>query len=378
MPDCLTWGNTQSQLCTKNEDQGYNQCTENKDEGYNQCTQNKDEGYDSCDSWGWLSFLCDGWTWISNIVCVAWTWISNVVCVAWQWISNVVCVAWIWMTTAVCLVWDFITTIINAVITVIESIVVWFLDAIAFVIELVFLIPYVGRFLQQLWNGVLFAFYTIMSLPDMALGAIGIRPEKILRLGVVYFTVDGTPIGNVDDIIVSIQQAIDVLRDQSNVRVIPVKPFQFSSGFRGNSTADSSWIRFVDAPSKPDVLDVSCNADGWAEDFTTIGSYFERVATTNFAFGDFRALIGYGAPVIAFVVRDVKNKSGCSLGPLTDYVTVKASMSLTLKHEIGHACSLFHCCDSANMMNGDTYPQGTNLDWWQTVLLRASKHATYF
>ncbi len=360
MPNCLKYGEERHQECSQTADQGYNECTASRDEGYRDC----------CDWWP-CSWACKAWTWISNIVCVVWTWISNVVCVAWTWI-----------TTTFCVIWDIITTVVNAIITLVESIIGWVLDVIAFVIDVIFLIPYVGRFLRELWNGILFIIYTLAGIPDFIVGILGIRPEKKLRVCIIYFTINEVPLGNVNDVIDAAQKAIDVYKDQVNVRIIPVKPFLFSSGFANSDRADNSWIHFAEAPSSPNVLELNCGTDGWGEDFTDIGTYFEQLASRQCFFGNFRSLIGYGAPVILFIVRDVKGKSGCSNGPLSDYATVKASTPLSLKHEAGHACNLWHCCSSTNMMNGETYPSASNpmnnLEWWQINVLRASKHVTYF
>jgi hypothetical protein len=41
--------------------------------------------------------------------------------------------------------------------------------------------------------------------------------------------------------------------------------------------------------------------------------------------------------VVVFVVEDVVNKRGCSLGPFADYVTIEAASPGCLAHELGHA-----------------------------------------
>jgi predicted Zn-dependent protease len=47
-----------------------------------------------------------------------------------------------------------------------------------------------------------------------------------------------------------------------------------------------------------------------------------------------------------------------------------------LPHEMGHACNLWHV-DPSNLMQPFD-PRTTNLSWWQILLLRASRHVTYF
>jgi predicted Zn-dependent protease len=79
---------------------------------------------------------------------------------------------------------------------------------------------------------------------------------------------------------------------------------------------------------------------------------------------------------------------GCSLGPLTDYITVmfrREDASVvdhsTLAHELGHACSLSHVDGGNNLMNPHPEPanraQRRSLTRAQIALLRASRHVTY-
>jgi hypothetical protein len=88
---------------------------------------------------------------------------------------------------------------------------------------------------------------------------------------------------------------------------------------------------------------------------------------------------GYGAPVTVFIVRSISTRNGCSLGVLTDYVTVEAK---TLKrtrrlliHEIAHACGLWHSRDEMNLMMPKE--PGEQLAGWQAATLRSSRHVTY-
>jgi hypothetical protein len=115
--------------------------------------------------------------------------------------------------------------------------------------------------------------------------------------------------------------------------------------------------------------------------------------------GNGRRLLGYGAPVVAFTVKSIEGSLGCSLGPLTDWVVVQfddsnrdipdaelssddklgsSSGSIsTLTHEVGHACNLWHVDDDSNLMHTPP-PRQSHLEVWQRVLVRASRHVTYF
>jgi hypothetical protein len=395
--------------CTQTQDQGYSQCTQTQDQGYSQCTQQADQGYNACSSWGWFSFVCNWvsnivcvastWisnivcvtsTWISNIVCVASTWISNIVCVASTWISNVVCVAWNVVTTFICVAWDVVTSIINVIVETLGSIVSVILNAIAFVVLAFFEIPYVGRFLSWVWNGILSIANFFAGLGDTILGWVGIRPEKRLYLLVINQQDErGNPVATEGDLIAGIATAIQVFRDQANVRVLPVKLFNYKTAASGNEQASDDYISNATSPSTADTLDVNCGSSDLADDIGVAGADFQNMLLTMGFWTGWRRLTGYGAPLCAFSVRSFSGTSdGCSLGPLTDYVMVNfanASVPDTggvfgkdsiLPHELGHACNLFHVGAPNLMASSD--PRAINLDAWQIALLRASRHVAYF
>ncbi len=155
MPDCLRWGQERHQECTQYRDNGYNSCA----------SYQRD-----CCTWWPCSWACEVVSWL---------------CVAWYCVSNVVCVAWTWVTTAVCLVWDVVVLVVAAVVETIESILGWVLSAVAFIVDLIFALPIIGRLLRWIWDVALALFWFGMSLVDTVLGLIGVRPEKKLRLCVV-------------------------------------------------------------------------------------------------------------------------------------------------------------------------------------------------
>ena len=377
MPPCIKWGSRRHEECSETADRGYDECTESRDEGYRDC----------CDWWP-CSWACRAWTWISNIVCVVWTWVSNVVCVAWTWI-----------TTFFCVLWDIVTTVVNAVLGTLESIFGWVLSAIAFVIELLEMIPILGALIRWVINFVTFLINTVLSLGDMLLGLLGIRPEKKLRLcTIILRDEEGKPVGTVDDAVKLLQLAADVYKRDANVRVVPLRAFQYSSGFGGAETVDASWVTGDDANSDSTVLDVGCGGSGAGADWTIAGTIYQFKASTLCFFGNWRRVVGYGAPVTCFLIRDVVGTTvGCALW-ITDYVTIEGNVlhasppsARTLAHEVGHACNLSHTCvddDNRNLMatQDDCDPaSGTapnradpQMDNWQVLKVRASKHVTYF
>lgn len=87
-------------------------------------------------------------------------------------------------------------------------------------------------------------------------------------------------------------------------------------------------------------------------------------------------------PVTIFIVRDISGKIGCSLGPLTDYVTLSikgVASESTLAHELGHCCGLLH---RDNEIDNLMYPGGSrannNITGWQKYVVRTSRHCTFW
>ena len=139
-------------------------------------------------------------------------------------------------------------------------------------------------------------------------------------------------------------------------------------------------------PSPPAALTVHCDGDAYLEDFQAAGDYFQARVATN-AIG---SAFGTGAPVTAFIVKEVVRKGGCSLGPLVDYVTVDddatgGSHPRTLAHELAHACGLSHTegiggavfggDPATNLLNPSG--SGETLTRRQVVMFRNSRHVTF-
>ena len=372
-------------------------CKQFRDDGHSECKGYRDDGYDTCDKWD--SKCCDWWpcSWACKIIswfCVAWVWISNLVCVGFYWVANLVCVAWAVVTYMACVVVQTVVAVVGAVITALEGVLGWFLDVLGWFMDLLFSIPIIGRFFKSLWNGILTIFWGIASAADAILYLVGIRPEKTLRVCTILFCDER---GNEEgvakriDVVNELNKAIKVFR-QAHVRIVRSAPFQFRSGFGDEEKADDSWIaRYCpQGGNNADLLSVECGLGGGLDDLWTTGAQLQFILGTNCFFGNFRRVWGYGAPVVVFVVKEVNDKDdlGCA-SPLWDYVTAQVreaaifdedKVKRTIAHELGHACSLTHLPLSGNLMNTEDQDnvKDTDLTMWQEVLIRTSRHVTYF
>ncbi|MFN0020494.1 MAG: hypothetical protein ACKVP0_19730 [Pirellulaceae bacterium] len=218
-----------------------------------------------------------------------------------------------------------------------------------------------------------------LGLPGALLDAVGIRPTKRIRVFIkILRDEQGVPVAQPAYLEVGLATAQRILAEQANVILQPPLVPDVTA---------KAMVSVLDEPAPREALDVHCDAQAWREDFGMAGQFFSRHLARNF----FGTLLGVGAPVTVFIVRDVKDKAGCSLGPLTDYVTVApiglAGSSLngdetgplhagTIAHEIAHACALWHVGDRSNLMHPST--DGTELSLWQKVVLRNSRHVTYW
>jgi len=251
-----------------------------------------------------------------------------------------------------------VVTIGKWVVRVVCEVVHTIIDLVGFLIGLVFAIPGLGRLLREIWDFIVEAVNRIIGVIDLIGCAFGINWEKRLRICVIILRDEkGNEVGSEDAIKIAIDNAKKIYKEEANVKLMV------------------NGIFSVDKPSPSYSLDVHCNAGAWGDDLGLAGSYFEFNSNFYCFDGIANRLTGYAAPVVVFVVRDVIDKSGCSMGPVTDYVTVEGKNPVCLAHEIGHACSLWHHSNRGNLMHSAC--GGTNLKKWQKCILRNSRHVTY-
>ena len=123
------------------------------------------------------------------------------------------------------------------------------------------------------------------------------------------------------------------------------------------------------------ALDVKCDTGAFKNEFGEAGEFFaDNLAGWNLI------PIHLGFPISVYIVRNIDGKIGCSLGPLTDYVTVSVdgTKSLTtMAHELGHACGLLHRDDIKNLMYPDD-GRDNNITGWQKFVVRNCRHCTFW
>jgi hypothetical protein len=238
------------------------------------------------------------------------------------------------------------------------------LDAIGWIVLLILSIPIIGGIIRTILNWLTDIVWHIIGLPDFILSLLGVRLRKKMYVGAVIPAVDGARVATDDQMIRQVDGLTQLYNDKCNVNVI----------FTGICHTD------VSPPSS--ALDPSCDAAGFFNDWWLAGSFFE-LATTTCRFTDsFRRVIGFGAELLIFAVREIEGATrGCSFGSTHNYVLVECRPEhppFIAAHEIGHSCWLLHRDAETNLMHAPspaTDPQLTN---WQIAVIRWSKHCVFF
>jgi len=210
-------------------------------------------------------------------------------------------------------------------------------------------------------RAVVFVWGLAVGLVDLLIGFIGWPPKK-LRLQIFILSDGNGPVVNPGELTPSIAYAQRVLKDRFNVKL---------------RSYSKNMVEVITKQAPDYALNVCCNFCAFKEEFDKAGEYFaEHLAGWN------AIPISLTFPITVFIVNDISNKLGCSLGPLTDYVTIdiqgiKDKDPSTMMHEMGHACNLWHSGSASNLMWADV-PRGDGVKWYQKNLVRSSRHVTYW
>jgi hypothetical protein len=252
--------------------------------------------------------------------------------------------------------------IVRVVCTIVNTV----LDVIAAAVALVLLIPILGGIIRTVLNWVTEIVWRAVGLIDFGLSLVGLRPRKKMYFGVIIPTVRGAPIATEAMLRPQVDAAIAVYGTLCNVDL----------RFTGFCT-------FANEPPAG-ALSPECGAGGFFADWWLPGTWYE-LASLGCKFQDtWRRIVGYGAEIIVFAVRNVLpddasfTTMGCSFAGTHNYVVVEATAdAMMAAHEIGHTCLLGHNSDPANLMFASTLAASPTLTNWQISVVRSSRHCTY-
>jgi len=195
----------------------------------------------------------------------------------------------------------------------------------------------------------------IINIFDMLLGFLN-WPEKKLRVKIfILQDLQAEPVVSSADLEPAIAYARRSFKKNFNVNLLPrhdKEPF----------------AEVLQKKVPPEVLHTEGSIGALGAEFKTAGSFFAA------------NLSGIFYPLTAFIVIDIRGATGCSLGPITDYVTLDpfgAKNTSILAHELAHACGLWHIKQRSNLL-WPSDDRGDEVKWWQKNLFRSSRHVTYW
>lgn len=245
------------------------------------------------------------------------------------------------------------------------------------VVDLVFSVPVIGRVLKWIWNSALTLLHILVGLIELVMWQACVRPQKKIRVGFLILTKeDGERLAQPADLPPAISY-IQKAYKAANIEVIPAFPPPKRLSESGEEDDRLQWMREISAADSARVRKVGCNLQAMMQDLGLPGSSYQFHTLRESFHSTFRRISGYGAPVMIFVVEDLAGFGGCSLGWLSDYVTVKTGSLKTSAHELGHACNLLHHTDEHNLMHSSSVRfDSVTLKTWQIALIRASRHVT--
>jgi hypothetical protein len=251
------------------------------------------------------------------------------------------------------------------------------LNSICAVVDLYFSIPVLGRVSVWLWNSILTLVHGLAGLFELLLWQAGFRPKKKLRIGFLILSKeDGTPLASPAELTRAlnyIQQAYK----PAKIEIVPAFPPPKRLSESGEEDEILQWTRDLSPEDSARVRRVGCDREAILQDLGLPGTSYQYHTLRQAFHSSFQRISGYAAPLMVFVVEDLSGFGGCSMGWLSDYVTVKTRSLRTTAHELGHACNLLHHKGEDNLMNPSSPHLNTvTLTGWQIALMRASRHVT--
>lgn len=288
---------------------------------------------------------------VSKKVCRWLPWPLDKLC---DWVTETVCkLVKVWFTvlkTIVKTICEVVTSFIKILILVPLTIFLTILRTVCFIVDFIV-------------NWVKIIIAGILGIPEFLLCMLGLRIRKHLHACVtILANHDGVPVVSEGDVDRVLKEAEQIISDRFNVRL----------HIHGRKAVAVS----------QDHLDVTACDSGQLFSSEAIDLTSEATGSFGDMFGCSDNLVDVGAELIHDVlqiifIRDIIDGGdiGCHI-PGTDYVIIDQSSSgLTLAHEIGHACDLWHISDRTNLMNHFT--AGDDIKPWQVCIFRRSRFVYY-
>lgn len=360
--------------CSETQDAMIENCNRISCNSFKNCDKIKCNSFKNCKWYNVPCHIARAVCVLAALVAVVACYVARVACVVAAEVARLACIVTATAVRIACEALDLVLVVINLV-----------LDLVGFIVELIFSIPIIGALLKEVWNVITDIVWRVVGIIDAIGWVIGIRPEKKLRICTIILRDKKDQVANTAMVVEEINRMIDIYKREANIRLIHTTSLKQTSSYSDKNHANSSWVHVMEEISDDDILDVHCGISAVGEDYLLSGSKFNYLMATQCFFGSGRRLLGYGAPITVFVVRSINGSSttGCSIIFLSNYVTVVGTETVdksTIAHECGHACLL---SDRSN-------PPETNLMWstdnndrnkmtnWQALVVRNSKHVTYF
>jgi len=195
----------------------------------------------------------------------------------------------------------------------------------------------------------------ILNLFDTLFGFLNFPGKKIrLKIIILRSQHDQKTIST-GDLDAALIYAKKIFKEKFNVNLL-------------NPGKDNSFVEVLSSSVPQNVLFTKGGSGALSEEFKMTGNFYAA------------NLFAPIYPVTAFIVTDIEGATGCSLGPLTDYITLGHEGAIdetVLAHELAHACGLWHVKDKTNLL-WHTSSRGDKIQWWQKNIFRGSRHVTYW
>lgn len=209
-------------------------------------------------------------------------------------------------------------------------------------------------------------------------------PRKRLRLRIMILNnEDGT----------SLAPSKDLLQEANDIYDYTVKIFKEEANIKVTSYGNLSRVEILDEKPPTEALDLTCGSGAFWDHFKKAGAFF--IANKQYSISILA--LGNGAPITAFVVRNIVDHFGCSQGAIADYVTINheyltvgsdddvvtSTPSKAVAHEVGHACGLEymvfreHHPQKSNLMH-PAHNTNRKLKRYQIAIMRNSRFVTFF